>query len=112
MLLEICIVLESINPTERMRISLRICNNSEIHLKLWKVWSLVVCSQSSFFVTRAREDDKNRQNTLPLCCKKMNLVPNKQLLPNVPFQSTKYRKKELCVDNKEQETIGDVYCPT
>ena len=43
--------------------------------------------------------------------KKMNLVPNKQLLPNVPFQSTN-RKKELCVDNKVQETIGDVYCPT
>ena len=42
----------------------------------------------------------------------MNLVPNKQLLPYVPFQSTKYRKKELCVDNKVRETIGDVYCPT
>ena len=42
----------------------------------------------------------------------MNLVPNKQLLPNVPFQSTKYRKKELCMDNKVQETIGDVDCPT
>ena len=42
----------------------------------------------------------------------MNLVPNKQLLPNVPFQSTKYRKKELCVDNKVQDTIGDVFCPT
>ena len=42
----------------------------------------------------------------------MNLVPNKQLLLNVPFQSTKYRKKELCVDNKVRETIGDVYCPT
>ena len=42
----------------------------------------------------------------------MNLVPDKQLLLNVPFQLTKYRKKELCVDNKVQETIGDVYCPT
>ena len=42
----------------------------------------------------------------------MNLVPNKQLLLNVPFQSTKYRKKELCVDNKVRKTIGDVYCPT
>ena len=42
----------------------------------------------------------------------MNLVPNKQLLLNVPFQSTKYGKKELCVDNKVRETIGDVYCPT
>ena len=42
----------------------------------------------------------------------MNLVPNEQLLPNVPFQSAKYRKKELNVDNKVQETIGNVYCPT
>ena len=42
----------------------------------------------------------------------MNLVPNKQLLLNAPFQSSKYRKKELCVDNKVRETIRDVYCPT
>ena len=42
----------------------------------------------------------------------MDLVPNKQLLLNVPFQSTKYKKTELCVNNKVQETIGDVYCPT
>ena len=30
----------------------------------------------------------------------MDLVPNKQLLHNVPFRSTKYEKKELSVDNK------------
>ena len=42
----------------------------------------------------------------------MILVANRQLLLNVPFQSTKYGKKELCVDNKARETIGDVYCPT
>ena len=42
----------------------------------------------------------------------MNLLPDTQLLLNVPFQSTKYRKKKLCVDNKVQETIGDVVCPT
>ena len=42
----------------------------------------------------------------------MNLVPNKQPLLNVPFQSTNYGKKELCVDNEVRETIGDVYCPT
>ena len=94
-----------------MRITLWLCNNSEIHLCLWKVWSLVVCSQSSFYVTRARKDDKNRQNTFFLRSKKMKLVSNKQLLLNVPFQSTKYRKKELCVDNKVQENLGDVYCP-
>ena len=40
------------------------------------------------------------------------MVPNKQILLNVPFQSTKHRKKELCVDNKVRETIGDVFCPT
>ena len=40
----------------------------------------------------------------------MNLVPNKQLLLNVPFQPIKCRKIELCVDNKVRETIRDVYC--
>ena len=40
----------------------------------------------------------------------MNLVPNKQLLLNVPFESTKYRKKELCVDNKER--LLEMCCPT
>ena len=40
------------------------------------------------------------------------MLPDKQIFINVPFQSTKYRKKELCVDNKVRETIGDVYCPT
>ena len=94
-----------------MRISWWLCNNSEIHLRLWKVWSLVVSSQSSFYVTRARKDDKNRQNTLFLL-KKLNLLPNKELLVNVPFQSAKYRKKESCVDNKVREAIGDLYCPT
>ena len=28
------------------------------------------------------------------------------------FNQSNYRKKELCVDNKVRETIGDVYCPT
>ena len=42
----------------------------------------------------------------------MNLVPHKQLLLNVPFQSTKCRKKQLCVDNKVQETLAVAYCPT
>ena len=40
------------------------------------------------------------------------MLSDKQLFPNAPFQSTKYRKKELCVENKVRETIGDVYCPT
>ena len=35
-----------------------------------------------------------------------------QLFINVLLQSTKNGKKHLCMDNKVQETIGDVYCPT
>ena len=40
------------------------------------------------------------------------MLHDKQLFNKIPFQLTKYRKKELCVDNKVRETIGDVYCPT
>ena len=40
------------------------------------------------------------------------MLPDNQLILNVPFQSSIYRKKELCVDDKVRETIGDVYCPT
>ena len=39
----------------------------------------------------------------------MNLVPHKQLLLNVLFESTKIKKIELCVDNKVRETIGIIY---
>ena len=39
-------------------------------------------------------------------------VTSKQLSINLPFRSTKCRKKELCVYNRVQETIGDVYCQT
>ena len=38
------------------------------------------------------------------------LLQDKQLFNEFPFQSTKYRKKDLCVDNIK--TIGVVYCPT
>ena len=40
----------------------------------------------------------------------MNLVPNKQSLVIAPIQPAKYRKKELCMDSKVRETIGDVFC--
>ena len=38
------------------------------------------------------------------------MLHDKQLFKKVAFQSTKYRKKELFVDNIK--TLGDVYCPT
>ena len=40
------------------------------------------------------------------------MLHDKQLFKKVLIQSTKYKKKELCVDNKVREIIGDVYCPT
>ena len=42
----------------------------------------------------------------------MNLVPDEQLFSIVLFQSTNYKMREVRADNKLQETIGDVYCPT
>ena len=44
--------------------------------------------------------------------KKMRLLPDKQLFINVPIQSTKNRREELCADSKVQEIIGDGYCPS
>ena len=38
------------------------------------------------------------------------MLHDNQLFNKVPFHSTKYRKKELWVDNIK--TIGDMYCPT
>ena len=38
------------------------------------------------------------------------MLHDKQLFNKVPFQSPKYRKNELCVDNIK--TVGNVYCPT
>ena len=58
-----------------MRTYWRLCNNSEIHLWLWKVWGLVVCSQSSFHITRTCKDDKNRKNTFFLCQKRWSWYP-------------------------------------
>ena len=38
------------------------------------------------------------------------MLHDKQMFNKVTFQLTKYRKKELCVENIK--TIGDVCCPT
>ena len=96
-----------------MRISWWLCNNSEIHLWLWKVWSLVVCSQSFLLMLQEHVRATIIDETRFLFAKKqMNLLPNTQLLIIVPFQSNKCRKKELCVDNKVQKAIGDMHCPT
>ena len=106
-----CVMSRWVLPQQReMQIYWWLGSNSEIHLWLWQLWRQVVCSQNSFHVTEARKDDKNRQNTIFLCWKELNLLHNKQFFNKVPFQSTNYRKKELCVDNIK--TVGDVYHTT
>ena len=44
--------------------------------------------------------------------KKVKMLHDKQLFIIVPFQSSKYRQKNLCVDDKVRETFGDSYCQT
>ena len=50
---------------------------------------------------------KQTKHDFPLLKK---MLHDKQLFNKVPFQSTKFGRKELCVDNIN--TIGDVYCRT
>ena len=64
------------------------------------------------FTLQEQENSTKTDKTRFFLPKRMNLLPEEHLLLTVFFQSTKYRKKDLCVDNKIQETIGDVYCPT
>ena len=40
------------------------------------------------------------------------LTDNKKLFINDPLQLTEYRNEEMCVNNKVQETIADMYSPT
>ena len=65
-----------------------------------------------FMLQEQVKTTKTDRTRLFLCYKKINLVPNKQLVFNVPFQSIKNRKKELSMGDKVRETFGDVYCPT
>ena len=61
------------------------------------------------------QEDVKATKTDELRClfvKKTNLVLDKQLFINVPFQSTNYKKKELWVENKMKKHIGDMCCPT
>ena len=51
----------------KMRFFWRLCNKSQIPLWLWKVWNLVSCSQSPFYVTGTCKDNKNGQSTLRVC---------------------------------------------
>ena len=53
----------------KMRISWRLCDNSEIQLRLWEIWSLLVCSETFFMlqeVVKTTKTDKTRSS----CSKK------------------------------------------
>ena len=62
------------------------------------------------FLLRYKSTQRRQKQTKHAFSLQKKMLHDKQLFNKVPFQSTKYRKKELCVDNIK--TIGDVYCPT
>ena len=64
------------------------------------------------FLSRYKSTERRQKQTKHAFTLLKKMLHDKQFLLNVPFQSTKYRKKELCVDNKVREIVGDVYCPT
>ena len=70
------------------------------------------CLFTKFLLQYENTLRRQKQTNYDFVLKNMNFVSNKELLIFIPFQSVKYRKKELCVDNKAQATIGDVGCPT
>ena len=68
------------------------------------MWNLVVCSQSSFYVTRARKDDKNRQNTLFFAKRRWNLYPTNNCYALSHFnQPSKERKN--CVWTSKYKSL-------
>ena len=100
MFLEMFFVLASIVSTEKCESLDGYVTTSGSTSGCGKCGAWLFCSQSCFYVTRPRKNDKNKLHFFFA------------LFINVPFQSIKYRKKELGVDNKVRETIGDVYCQT
>ena len=91
-LLEMCIFLASIVPTER---------NANPLLQLRHPFMVLEsvepgCLFTKFFFCYKStwKRQKQAKHAFSLL-KKVNLVPNKQLLVNAPFQSTKYGQKNL-----------------
>ena len=93
----------------KMRISWWLCNNSEVHLCFWKVWSLVVCSKSYFHITRARKGEKTDKTQFFFARKIFTWYPTKNYYlmcyfnqPNIGRKicgwTTKYeRLLEMCI---------------
>ena len=94
-----------------MRISWWSCNNSESHLWLWKCGARLFVHKVPFMLqehVKRTKTDKTRF----FFVKKDELVTRPTIVNYCPISINEKLKKELCVDNKVQETIGDMYCPT
>ena len=80
-----------------MGILWRLCNILEIHLWLWKVWFLIVCSQSSFFVTKAAcKDDKKVKTRFFFAKKRWTCYPAKNCSLVSHFNQLNVKRKN-CV---------------
>ena len=89
-----------------MRISWWSCNNSEIHLCLWKAWSLVVCSQSSFYVTRARKGNKT-DKTRFFAGKRLTSYPTNNYYFMTHFNQPNAERKN-CLWTTKYETLSEM----
>ena len=85
-----------LSQQKEMQIYWWLCNNSEIHLWLWQLWSLVVCSQSSFQVTRARKNDKADQTRFFFAKKRSTWYPKNNCCSMFLFNKTNIERKN-CV---------------
>ena len=103
-----CVLSRRILSQQReMRIYWWLWNISEIHLWMWKVWSQVICSQSSFYVTRARKDDKNRQNTLFFARKIWIWYPKNNFYLLFRFNQTNIERKN-CVWTTKYKILSEM----
>ena len=110
MLLEMCFVLASIVSTEKSEFLDGYVTTPRPIYACGKCGAWLFVHKIPFLLEEHVKTTK-RDKTRFFFAKKDELG-TEQLLLNVPFQSNKYRKKELCLDNEVQETIGEVYCPT
>ena len=80
-----------------LRVSGRSCSYSEIHLWLQKLWSVIASSQSTFYITGAGKDNKNRWNTLLFCQKRWNCYLASKCLLMLQFNQPNIVRKKCSI---------------
>ena len=96
-----------LSQQREMRIYWWLCNNSEIHLWLWKVWCLIVCPQTYFYNTRAHEDNKNGESTFFLAKKRWTWYSTSNYYLMSHFNQSNIERKN-CVWTTRYERLSEM----